>query len=240
MNDLIVAEGLVKNYGKIPAVDSIDLHIGAGEFVAITGPNGAGKSTLLKLLSARLKPSKGEILINGVSLSDDSMAIKKEFGVLSHESYLYDELNAIENLHFFGKLYDLDKNLLDEQVDKLLNEVGLWKRATDRVGNFSRGMTQRLSFARALIHNPSVLFLDEPFSGLDPGASKIMEQLLIKKSTTTRLMVTHNIDFAISMCDRILVMDSGKLVADVSSKDESVREKIAEVCGIDACVGEMQ
>ncbi|MBP2029157.1 ABC-type multidrug transport system ATPase subunit [Methanohalophilus levihalophilus] len=236
MDDLIVAKALAKNYGRITAVDNIDLRIRAGEFVAITGPNGAGKSTLLKLLSARLHPSSGEILINGISLSDDEMGIRKEFGVLSHESYLYDELNAIENLHFFGNLYDLEGMQLEDQIEMLLDETGLWKRATDRVSTYSRGMKQRLSFARALIHDPGVLFLDEPFSGLDPGASKIMEQLLVRKSTTTRLLVTHNIDFAISICDRILVMDSGKLVADFESKDESVRETIAQICGINGCV----
>lgn len=233
---MIVAKGLAKNYGRINAVDNVDLRIRAGEFVAITGPNGAGKSTLLKLLSARLHPSDGEILINGVSLSDDRMDIRKEFGVLSHESYLYDELTAIENLRFFGNLYDMEGVQLDDQIGILLDETGLWRRATDRVSTFSRGMKQRLSFARALIHDPDVLFLDEPFSGLDPGASKIMERLLIKKSSTTRLLVTHNIEFAISICDRILVMDGGKLVADFESKDESVRETIAQICGIDGCV----
>ncbi|MDK2891833.1 ABC transporter ATP-binding protein [Methanohalophilus sp.] len=236
MNNLIVAKSIAKKYGRIIAVDNVDLCVKDGEFVAITGPNGAGKSTLLKLLSSSLHPSDGEVLINGVSFSDDRIDIRKEFGVLSHESYLYDDLNAIENLRFFGNMYDMKGIQLEEQIKMLLGETGLWKRATDRVSTFSRGMKQRLSFARALIHDPKVLFLDEPFSGLDPGASKIIEQLLIKKSSTTRLLVTHNIEFAISICDRILVMDAGRLVADFESKDESVRETISQICGIDACV----
>jgi ABC-type multidrug transport system ATPase subunit len=229
MADVIVASGLTRHYGRVVAIDNVDLRIAGSEFVGVAGPNGAGKSSLLKLLSSTIRPSAGEVLINGISLTGDATQAKRQIGVLSHESYLYEDLDAIENLHFFGRMYDMEKQHLNDRTKQLLKEAGLWKRATEKVGTYSRGMKQRLSFARTLLHEPSVLFLDEPYTGLDAGAGRIMDRLLAGSPATTGVVVSHDIEHLISLCSRILVMESGRIVYDGTG--EAARDVYNEICG---------
>ncbi|NOR60198.1 MAG: ATP-binding cassette domain-containing protein, partial [Methanosarcinales archaeon] len=165
MENIVSIKSLSKAFGSHRVLKNIDLDVKKGEFITIFGPNGAGKTTLMKIMSTLVEPSAGSISIDGFNVKDDPVEIRKRIGSISHETYLYSELTAEENLRFFGRMYGMDKNHLDARVDELIEQVGLEYRSNDRVGTFSRGMKQRLSIARALIHEPSILFLDEPYTG---------------------------------------------------------------------------
>jgi heme exporter protein A len=192
----------------------IDLSIKQGETVAILGPNGAGKSTLLKVLATLIKPTSGMVKINGLDLKKNQIDIKKLFGYLPHSSLLYDQYSPYENLIFFGKLYGV-KNV-EKRAIELVQEVGLSFFLNDPVKNFSRGMIQRIAIARAIVHDPQILFLDEPHTGLDQGAIGILNNVILsmKKKGTTTLMVTHDFKQAAEICDRIIIVKNGKIVDD--------------------------
>ncbi|SFM20582.1 heme exporter protein A [Methanolobus profundi] len=227
MDSIISLTGLSKSFGRRKALNNIDLVIGKGEFVAIFGPNGAGKTTLLKIMSTIIEPTKGNVLINGIDSKKDPSKIRGMIGAISHETYLYDELTARENLEFFAHMYDIDKDHIDDRIDDILKNVNLFQRADERAGSFSRGMKQRLSIARALLHQPSILLMDEPYTGLDQHAAANFERVLMGtgNSDVTRIMITHNIERAFELCDRMLIMDRGELRFDKLKTDiESVEE----------------
>jgi heme ABC exporter ATP-binding subunit CcmA len=190
----------------------INLTIGPGEYVTVLGPNGAGKTTLLKILSLVTKPSAGEVFIGGVSAADCSPEVRRQIGVISHHTFLYDNLTAFENLAFYSKLYDVRN--WKQRVEEVLAEVGLPYVLDDPVRTFSRGMQQRLSIARAILHQPSVLFLDEPYTGLDQQAIDILNRVLARlhDSGRTIFMITHNYEQGLELSDRVLIMDKGRLV----------------------------
>ncbi|MDG6244075.1 MAG: ABC transporter ATP-binding protein [Methanolobus sp.] len=221
MDSIISITGLSKSFGLRKALDGIDLEIHKGEFVAIFGPNGAGKTTLLKIISTVSEPTRGSVVINGLDSKTDPNVIRGMIGAISHETYLYDELTAKENLLFFSRIYGVEKSAMQEQVDKLLKSVKLFNRADERVGSFSRGMKQRLSIARALLHSPVLLLMDEPYTGLDQQAAENFERVLMNtgSSEVTRIMITHNIERAFELCDRMLIMDRGKILFDKMKKD---------------------
>ncbi|WP_406662108.1 ABC transporter ATP-binding protein [Methanolobus sp. ZRKC3] len=221
MEVIISTSGLSKSFGNQKAIEHIDLELRKGEFVAIFGPNGAGKTTLLKILSTIIEPTKGNVIINRIDLKKKPTEIRKNIGTISHESYLYDDLTAKENLLFFGKMYGMEKAELEKRAHELLEQVDLSHRSDDRVRPFSRGMKQRLSIARALVHNPSILFMDEPYTGLDQHAAQTFEDVLkaLDKDKVTKIMISHNIERAFRLCDRVLVMDQGRIVYD-RMKDE--------------------
>jgi ABC-type multidrug transport system ATPase subunit len=200
-----------------------------GEFIAIIGPNGAGKSSLLKIFTSLLSPTKGTLQIFGTK-GNDREDVQDRIGMLSHDTFLYDNLTARENLLFFGKLYGMEHAALAERCDYLIRKVGLWKRAEDPVKNFSRGMKQRLSFARAIIHDPSLLLLDEPYTGLDMNASSLMENLLMENPAVTKIMVTHDLDKAFRLCSRLLIMEAGNIVHDVAANDPNARNFAEAIC----------
>lgn len=225
METIISISGLSKSFGSQKAIDNIDLEFKKGEFVAIFGPNGAGKTTFLKILSTIIEPTKGKVTINDLDLKKKPIEIRKSIGSISHESYLYDDLTAKENLIFFGKMYGMKKPDIEERADKLLEQVGLTKRANDRVRPFSRGMKQRLSISRAMVHQPDILLMDEPYTGLDQQAAQTFENVLrsLDRDNVTKIMISHNIERAFRICDRILLMDKGKIIYDINKKDiESV------------------
>jgi heme exporter protein A len=200
----------------------IDLSIKKGETIAILGPNGAGKSTLLKVLANLIKPTSGVVKINGIDLKKDHMEVKKILGYLPHSSLLYDHYSPLENLVFFGNLYGV-KNV-EEKAIKLVKEVGLSFFLNEQVKNFSRGMIQRIAIARAIVHDPEVLLLDEPHTGLDQGAITILNNVILymKEKGTTTLMVTHDFKQAAEICDRIIIVKQGKIVDDFKIEDQAL------------------
>ncbi len=204
-----------------------------GEFAVIFGPNGAGKTTLLKLISTLIEPTEGSVFVSGFDTAEEPEKARREIGMLSHDSYIYGELTAKENLRFFGQMYGIKSQELEERISNLLENVGLVTKADERVSTFSRGMKQRLSIARALLHRPSLLLLDEPYTGLDPGASLIFENLLKSPEFegSTKLMVSHDLERSFALCDRILVLNKGKFVYDGLKEDLSGFEGFREKCG---------
>ncbi len=211
---MIEIKKLTKQADNKIILKGIDLSIKKGETVAILGPNGAGKSTLLKVIATLIKPSSGEVKINGLDLKKDSNKIKRLMGYLPHSSLLYDHYSPFENLVFFGNLYGVDG--VEEKSIELVKRVGLSFFIKEPVKNFSRGMIQRTAIARAIIHDPELLLLDEPHTGLDQGAISILNEVIIsmKNKGTTTLMVTHDFKQAAQICDRIIIIKNGKIVDD--------------------------
>jgi heme exporter protein A len=211
---LIEARALEKRYGPHPAVRRIDFGIAAGEFLTLFGPNGAGKTTLLRLLSGSLRPTSGEVRLGGVPLEHDEHGWRRRIGVLSHQTYLYGQLSAEENLRFYGRLYDLDG--LAERIDLRLTEVDLLDRRSALVRTLSRGMQQRLALARTLLHEPELVLLDEPYTGLDPHAARMLRRVLekLRDGRRTVVLVTHNISQGLELADRVAVQVSGRWVSD--------------------------
>lgn len=209
---LISLKQAVKTYGYLQALKKVDLDIFQGKSVTIFGPNGAGKSTLLKVLSMQSRLSRGELLYKGISYKKLSDDFRKHFGIISHQLFLYGNLSAIENLKFYGSLYGI-KNP-EKKGEELLKQLNIYKQKDDLVRTFSRGMLQRVSIARALIHNPDIIFLDEPYTGLDSFAAEKLSDILKEQLTNNKtiIMVTHNIETGLSLADTVVIMNKGKIV----------------------------
>lgn len=209
---MIRVSKLIKKFGPVLALRNIDLGVAPGEFVSLMGPNGAGKTTLLRILATLMRPTQGEVSIAGHTLPKDADQARQFIGFLSHQPLLYSELSAEENLRFFARMYDVRD--VEQRVDELLEQVDLQLRRRDRVRTFSRGMQQRLAIARVLIHDPRVVLLDEPFTGLDPDAADRLAETLrdLQNGQRSLLMTTHDLDRGLALCDRALVIARGKLV----------------------------
>lgn len=207
--DSIVLAGVAKRFGTHTALHPTDLVIPRGQAVLLVGANGAGKSTLLRLVAGLCRPSAGSVKINGCDPQRTPEA-RAEIGLLSHQTLLYDQLTARENLRFFAQLYGLDDP--DQRLAAALATVGLNERLDQRVGSFSRGMKQRLAIARAILHDPSILLLDEPFTGLDAKASAALHHLVrrLRQEGRTCILVTHRLDEADGLVDRLLVIERGQ------------------------------
>ena len=219
MREVIISiKKISKIFGNNVVLRNINLEIKKGEFLTIFGPNGAGKTTLIKIMSTLVNPTTGKVVIDGIDIKENPIEIRKRIGMISHEAYLYPDLTAVENLRFFGRMYGVED--LERRTDDLLKQVGLTHRKNDRVRTFSRGMKQRLSIARALIHNPSILFLDEPYTGLDQHATGMFDRILsINAKNKTRVLISHNIEQGVSMCDKAVILNHGKIVHEFN-KDE--------------------
>ncbi len=211
---MIEIKKLTKQADNKLILRGVDLSIKQGETVAILGPNGAGKSTLLKVLATLIKPSSGLVKINGLDLKKDHIEVKKLFGYLPHSSLLYDHYTPLENLVFFGTLYGVKD--VENRARQLVKEVGLSFFINESVKNFSRGMIQRIAIARAIIHDPKIMLLDEPHTGLDQGAINILNNVVLsmKEKGCTTLMVTHDFKQAAEICDRIIIIKNGKIADD--------------------------
>jgi heme exporter protein A len=209
---LITTTQLTKQFGPFLALRGIDLDIRPGEFVTIVGPNGAGKTTLLRILATLSRPTQGHVSIAGHTLPKGADEARRQIGLLSHQPLLYGDLTAEENLRFFGRMYDVPA--LEARILELLDKVDLIDRRQDRARTFSRGMQQRLAIARALLHDPAVVLLDEPFTGLDPHASDRLEEMLhlLRDGQRTVVMTIHDLERGWAMCDRALVLARGKIV----------------------------
>jgi heme exporter protein A len=219
---MIEIKKLTKQADNKLILRGIDLSITQGETVAILGPNGAGKSTLLKVLATLIKPTSGLVKINGLDLKKDHIEVKKMFGYLPHSSLLYDHYTPFENLVFFGNLYGVKD--VENRARKLVNEVGLSFFINEPVKNFSRGMIQRIAIARAIIHEPKIMLLDEPHTGLDQGAITILNNVVLsmKEKGCTTLMVTHDFKQAAEICDRIIIVKNGKIADDFKINSQSL------------------
>ncbi len=211
---LIRIKGLRKVFGRHRVLRGINIDIEAGSSVILLGPNGAGKTTLLRILATLAKPTSGDVEIAGVSVNDNPEGIRQYLGLVSHAPLLYGDLSAEENLEFYGRLYGVPDT--DERQNDLLHRVGLYHRRKDLVRTFSRGMVQRMAIARALLHNPPILLLDEPDTGLDPQAAEMMTNLLreIGGSERTIVMTTHHLERGLELADRVAILAQGKLVFD--------------------------
>ena len=218
----IEVEGLSKAFGNNCALSNIDLKVGRGEHVTIFGPNGAGKTTLVKVLSTLSKPSTGTARIEGEDIRNNPVKIRRRIGLVSHETFLYDDLTVYENLRFYGKMYDVPD--LEENIHEVVSRIKLESRFHDRVGTLSHGMQQRVSIARAVIHNPPLLFLDEPEVGLDPQAVVMLRDVLESVNTPERtiVMTTHNLKQGVEMGDRVVILNEGKVVYQASRGDFDV------------------
>ena len=207
----VEARHLTKAFGARKAVDDVSFELPEGAFLSIFGPNGAGKTTLLRVLSTLARPSSGEAFVAGIDLKEHPDEARGRIGLISHQSMLYPDLTAEENLLLYARLYGVEDP--EARVDELLEAVGLPHRRLDQVRTFSRGMTQRVSIARAILHDPEVVFLDEPYSGLDPHAVDIFDRLIdAVRGDRTFVMVSHDLYKGFSMCTHALVIARGRVV----------------------------
>lgn len=204
------ADGLVREYGPVVAVREVDLALGEGEFLTIFGPNGAGKSSLLGMLGGALRPTRGTVSIRGEPLAYDTVEWRRRIGILSHRGYLYDHLTVAENLRFYGTLFGLDD--LGGRVVSGLERVGLADRTDQLARQLSHGMRQRLALARCLLHDPDVVLLDEPYTGLDPSAAGVLRGVLeeLRDGRRTVVMVTHNLREGLALATRVAIQVSGR------------------------------
>ena len=209
---MIEINNLSKSYGDKKILNQIDLAFESGSITGIVGPNGAGKTTLIKILAQLIKPSNGEIRL--ISNSKNLSGLKEQIGYLGDESLLYEHLSPLENLNFFTKLYGL--NIPEDKVIELINEVGLNFFRYDPIKTFSKGMIQRLAIARAIIHQPKILLLDEPYSGLDQKGIKLLNNIIrnFKMENRLILIITHDFEQAATLCDRIIHLNRGQIVDD--------------------------
>jgi heme exporter protein A len=220
----IEARGLTKKFGYKTALRNIDIFLQEGDSLALFGPNGAGKSTLIQVLCSLLQPTSGSVRIAGYDAHRDREALHQITGLIAHQTFLYPHLTAYENLKFYGAMYGVAR--LDDRIKDVLDRVGLNDYADDTVQHFSRGMQQRLSIGRAIVHDPTVMFLDEPFTGLDQQGREDFIKLILRfrDQGKTVIMASHDLQLGIELCDRAAILKAGKLVylqdvAHIAKKD---------------------
>jgi heme exporter protein A len=214
------AAGLVRLFGEREALAGVSVSVPAGSTLGVFGPNGAGKTTLLRVLATLLRPHAGEVSVAGCELPREEHLARAAVGYLGHEPLLYRDLTPRENLSFHARL----RGLPDSRVEEMLDAVGMTRRARDPVRELSRGMVQRVAAARALLHEPQVLLLDEPYTGLDPAARELLEPLIGRTSGRTRVLVTHDIEGGLAECDIALGLRAGRPAFAGSATAEQVRE----------------
>lgn len=212
-------QGLTRYFGHHRALRGIDLQVKHEECVAIFGPNGAGKTTLIKILATIMRPSGGEVLVSGIDLKTHAERVRRRLGVVTHHTFLYGNLTAYENLEFYCRLYDVPA--AGDRIRQVVEQVGMSYRLHDRVGTFSRGMQQRISIARAVLHRPDIMLLDEPEAGLDQKAVSLLWDIMRDEGGGKRtiLLITHSLDRGLELCDRIVILDKGDVVYQ-GSRDE--------------------
>ncbi len=213
---VIKTESITRKYGKITAVDGLNLQIEEGEIFGLLGPNGAGKTTLLSMLCTILKPTSGKAWVNGFDIVKESAKVRKSIGIVFQQPSVDDLLTGRENLVMHNLLFGVPKEIRKKRIDEVLSIVNLEKRADDLVNTYSGGMRRRLELARGIMHHPRILFLDEPTLGLDPQTREhIWEyiQELAEKQCMTVMLTTHYMDEAEQLCDRVAIIDYGKVVA---------------------------
>ena len=213
--DAIVAEGLTKVFKDKTAVDRLSFRVARGRFFGFLGPNGAGKSTTIKMLTGLLRPTSGDAVIEGLRLSQNPLGVKGVIGVLPEELPLYERLTGEEYLHFAGRMYGLPRAEVRRRSDELLEFLSLTEDRRKLLLDYSQGMRKKAALAAALIHNPRVLFLDEPLNGIDPISGRVVTDLLrrMAQKGVTLFFTTHALDVAERLCDEVAVIDHGRIVA---------------------------
>lgn len=203
---------MTKRFGYKKALNQVNLTVKKGEFLALFGPNGAGKTTLIWILSSLMRPTSGEVVVAGCDARNEGEDLRRIIGVISHNTFLYDNLTAFENLKFYGRMYDVRS--LKEKIEEVLELVGLKERMHERVQTFSRGMQQRLSIARAILHEPAILFLDEPYASLDQNGMETLKGILegFREGRKTTVMTSHDLERGLEMCSRVAILHSGVIV----------------------------
>ena len=216
MTEALEIKGLSKRFGDTAAVDNLDLTVRAGELYALLGPNGAGKTTTLRMVTGLLRPDVGSIRVFGVDALADSLSAKRMIAWLPDEPMLYDKLTAMEYLEFVAGLWSIDSKTARTSAEELLRLLGLWEQRNQRCEGFSRGMKQKAALAGALIHDPRLLILDEPLTGLDASVARQVKDLLVARvrAGATVILTTHILEVAERLADRIGIIQSGKLIAE--------------------------
>lgn len=213
-NSAIFVRGLVRSFGERRAVDELDLDVAKHEFLGLLGPNGAGKTTTIQVLATLLAPTQGQVQVLGLDPAKQGSQLRQRIGLVPQEIALYDELSAAENLEFLGKIYGLRGARLRERVEWALEAAGLEERRTSRVAEFSGGMKRRLNLVAALLHEPELVFLDEPTAGVDPQSrNHLFEMIESLRGQVTLVYTTHLLGEVERLCDRIVVLDEGRSVA---------------------------
>jgi heme exporter protein A len=223
----VAAHDVRKTFEFKPVLRGVSLMVPAGATVALLGPNGAGKTTLLRILATLARPSSGEVTINGLDLRRDAQDIRWRIGYLGHQPMLYEELTAEENLDFFARMYGVQNR--QARIDALVERVGLRSKAKDRVRDLSRGQTQRMALARALLHEPSLLLLDEPDAGLDEQGIALLEVILRERAARgqTTILTTHDLAWGLRITDRAVALVAGRVTYDGTATLSPTEARIA-------------
>lgn len=216
----MVLEGLTRKFGDLTAVDDLSLNVREGEVFGLLGPNGAGKTTTVRMLCCLIKPTSGRAYVSGHEVGRESLEIRRVSGLLPENPGLYGELTAYRNLDFYGRLYEVPDRRRAENIERFLKMLDLWDRRDDAIATFSKGMRQKIAIARALVHEPRVLFLDEPTAGLAPESARVVRNFILelKKQGRTIFLCTHNLHEAERICDRIGILNT-RLVAEGAPRE---------------------
>ncbi|MFC1954644.1 heme ABC exporter ATP-binding protein CcmA [Chloroflexota bacterium] len=215
----VEVRGLVKSFGNKPTLRGIDLDIKQGEPVVIFGPNGAGKTTFIKVLATIMNASSGTVLVDGMDTKEKAEEVRRRIGVVTHQTFLYQNLTASENLEFYCRLYDLTER--KKRINEVMDIVGMTSYLHQRVGTLSRGMQQRVTIARSLLHKPDVMLLDEPETGLDQQATSMLWEAMQIDGQKKRTVIytTHNLERGFEVGERLLILDKGKIVFEEFKKN---------------------
>lgn len=220
-NILIHANELSKRFGEFLAVDRVSIKVKAGEILALLGPNGAGKTTTIRMLASILRPSSGQAIVAGFDTVTHARQVRNSIGLLTEQHGLYHRMRALEYLRFFGQIYGLTEKDIDTRSNDLLHRFGLEDNVHLRLGQYSKGMRQKLTLVRTLLHDPEVLLLDEPTSAMDPASAKLVRESILSLRSMDRAIIvcTHNLNEAQILADRIAIIRYGSIVADGSADD---------------------
>jgi heme exporter protein A len=221
---MIKVRGLEKRFGHRPVLQNLDFDLEPGEFSALLGPNGVGKTTFLQILASLSSPTRGIIQIASFRVPEQIQNVRRHIGLVSHQPFLYRELTGEENLNFFCRLYRVENSRA--KTEELLDLLNLSGRKLDPVRTYSRGMLQRLSVARALVHSPGLLLLDEPFTGLDQESGQVLETTLrtLAESGVSIIMTSHNLIRVSNLVDRVDILSGGKISATISNKNSTLSQ----------------
>lgn len=224
---MIRVEHLGKSYGDLVAVNDVSFNVRSGQLYSLLGPNGAGKSTTINILSCNLQPSAGDVFIHGYSVKHHASEVRKYIGICPQENVLYNHLSVLENLLFFGKMYDVPMSILMPRAEELIQKLGLEEKKHARLDGLSGGQKRRVNLLVGLVHDPEILFLDEPTAGLDPQTRRLLWDYLseLKERKKTIILTTHYMDEADVLSDWVGIIDHGKLIA------ENTPEKLKESIG---------
>ncbi len=218
----IQIQTVTKRFGPFTALNGVTAEVSSGGALCLLGPNGAGKTTLIRLIAALSRPTSGTIHVEGIDLSKQPERIRRRLGVISHQTMLYDDLTARENLRFYGDLYGVEN--MNHRIDRVLDNVGLAGNEHQRFRTFSRGMKQRLAIARAVLHDPSILLLDEPFTGLDTAARDTLAASILdfREEGRTIVLVTHDLTQAFALSDEFILLSRGRIVRHGKTADTTL------------------